>query len=422
MAREVKLKLQYIILVILFVGSIYMLRKYTTPEYQFVNLLFSVNFVYLLIKILIGLTYSPSKLPVKYYTVSVIMPSFNESKDSVVTAIKTLLKQSYPIHEIIFVDDGSDSDEAYQAIKNIDISQLHGINEINRNTELISIRLEKNQGKKKAQEIGFQRATGELFFLVDSDGEITETALEEMIRPLSNPYVGSVVGRIEVRNLNQSYWTRVQDIFYSNSFQVGRAAQSQTGTVIVCSGALSIHRARIVKRSLSTFKREKFLGVPCSAGDDRILTDMSLERRYSTVYQSTAICYTDVPVTLRQLFKQQVRWTKSAYLISLFSLRYFFIRPVALTWSITETYLWLYNILVTLGLLFRGELSVGFQILAIAIIYFILVSYLTNIYYSSKSLLTYALSFYYSVGYSVVLLSVRLYALFTLFKTGWATR
>ncbi|MFK4566375.1 glycosyltransferase [Enterococcus sp. UD-01] len=421
MTKAMKFVLPYLLGTFL-IFLIFAFKQSMDPDYKFVYLFYSVNFVYLMVKIVFAYPYTPCKSPVKKFKVSVVMPSYNESEESVVKAVKTLLKQTYKIHEIIFVDDGSTSDAAYQAVKKINLKTLAGINEVNRSTKIICLRLEKNAGKKKAQEIGFQRATGELFLLVDSDGEITTNALEEMIRPFYSSRVGSVVGRVEVRNVNDSYWTRVQDIFYSNSFQIGRAAQSQTGCVVVCSGALSLHRAKFVRRNMQTFQKEKFFGIPCSAGDDRLLTDISLERSYKTVYQSTAVCYTDVPVTFKQLFKQQARWAKSAYLMTIYSLRYFFIRPVAVLWSMTETYLWLYNFIGMVVLLCKGQLGLNLQMLLAALVYFVLISYLTNTYYSRKNLLTYLFSFYYSIGYSVVLLVIRLYALATIFKTGWATR
>ncbi|MGX7192915.1 glycosyltransferase [Enterococcus moraviensis] len=358
----------------------------------------------------------------KKFKISVIIPSFNEDKESVEKAVLTLLKQTYPIHEIIFIDDGSENEDAYLAIKNLKIENLVDINEVNKNIKLTSVRLEQNSGKKKAQEVGFIQATGDLFLLVDSDGEITETALEEMIRPFGDPKVGSVVGKIEVRNLSDNFWTRLQDIIYSNSFQIGRASQSQTGNVIVCSGALSMHRANFVKRNMRTFRKETFMGIPCSAGDDRLLTDISLERRYKTVYQSTAICYTDVPNSLKKFFKQQVRWTKSALIMTLFSFRYCFIRPFSMVWQLLETYLWLYNVIVTLTLLWQHKLGIGVEVSFVAVVYFILVSYLSNIFYTKRNIKTYLITFVYSFFYSVLLFGIRCYSLGTILKTGWTTR
>nr|WP_207694319.1 glycosyltransferase [Enterococcus sp. DIV0212c]MBO1352575.1 glycosyltransferase [Enterococcus sp. DIV0212c] len=384
--------------------------------------LYSVNFVYLVTKLSLALMYTPCIRQVKKFKVSVIIPSFNEDEQSVVKAVMTLLKQTYPIHEIIFIDDGSDSEEAFLAVKNLKIDELEGVHLANENVKLTSLRLDKNSGKKKAQEVGFIQATGDLFLLVDSDGEITENTLEEMVRPFSNAKVGSVVGKIEVRNLTDNFWTRLQDIIYSNSFQIGRASQSKTGNVIVCSGALSMHRANFVKRNMRTFRKETFLGIPCSAGDDRLLTDISLERRYKTVYQSTAVCYTDVPNTLRKFFKQQVRWTKSALIMTLFSFRYCFIRPLSMVWQVLETYLWLYNFIVTITLIWQHKLGLGVEVTSVAVVYFILVGYLSNIFYTKRSLKNYLITFVYSFVYSVLLLGIRFYSLLTIFKTGWSTR
>ena len=415
-------KIIFSILIIFFLLLIYFFRIQYAVHYQFWMMLYSINFTYLLWKLLLALSYSPYKNKVKDFSISVVIPSFNEEKDSVVRAVTSLLKQTYPIHEIIFIDDGSDSDEAYQAVKKIKINSVAGISKVNRKTNLISLRLNKNSGKKKAQEVGFRQATGDLFLLVDSDGELTKDTLKEMVRPFSDPSVGSVVGKIEVRNLKDSFWTRLQDIIYSNSFQIGRASQSKTGTVIVCSGALSMHRSNLVKRNLRTFKKETFLGIPCSAGDDRLLTDIALQRMYKTVYQSTALCYTDVPPTLKKFFKQQVRWTKSALIMTLYSFRYCFFRPLSMILQLLETYLWLYNLILTLFLLYQRNMSMTLEVLFIAAIYFILVSYLSTIFYSQKNLKVFFLAFIYSFIYSLILVVIRGYSLLTIFKTGWKTR
>lgn len=415
-------KIIFSLLIIFFLLLIYFFRIQYAVHYQFWMMLYSINFTYLLWKLLLALSYSPYKNKVKDFSISVVIPSFNEEKDSVVRAVTSLLKQTYPIHEIIFIDDGSDSDEAYQAVKKIKINSVAGISKVNRKTNLISLRLNKNSGKKKAQEVGFRQATGDLFLLVDSDGELTKDTLKEMVKPFSDPSVGSVVGKIEVRNLKDSFWTRLQDIIYSNSFQIGRASQSKTGTVIVCSGALSMHRSNLVKRNLRTFKKETFLGIPCSAGDDRLLTDIALQRMYKTVYQSTALCYTDVPPTLKKFFKQQVRWTKSALIMTLYSFRYCFFRPLSMILQLLETYLWLYNLILTLFLLYQRNMSMTLEVLFIAAIYFILVSYLSTIFYSQKNLKVFFLAFIYSFIYSLILVVIRGYSLLTIFKTGWKTR
>lgn len=415
-------KIIFSLLIIVFLLLIYFFRIQYAVHYQFWMMLYSINFTYLLWKLLLALSYSPYKNKVKDFSISVVIPSFNEEKDSVVRAVTSLLKQTYPIHEIIFIDDGSDSDEAYQAVKKIKINSVPGVSKVNRKTKLISLRLTKNSGKKKAQEVGFRQATGDLFLLVDSDGELTKDTLKEMVRPFSDPSVGSVVGKIEVRNLKDSFWTRLQDIIYSNSFQIGRASQSKTGTVIVCSGALSMYRSNLVKRNLRTFKKETFLGIPCSAGDDRLLTDIALQRMYKTVYQSTALCYTDVPPTLKKFFKQQVRWTKSALIMTLYSFRYCFFRPFSMILQLLETYLWLYNLILTLFLLYQRNMSMTLEVLFIAAIYFILVSYLSTIFYSKKNLKVFFLAFIYSFIYSLMLVVIRAYSLLTIFKTGWKTR
>jgi N-acetylglucosaminyltransferase len=46
-------------------------------------------------------------------------------------------------------------------------------------------------------------------------------------------------------------------------------------------------------------------------GEDRFLTHQTLLRGYGTYINTDALCWTTVPSTLPELFKQQLRWKRS---------------------------------------------------------------------------------------------------------------
>src|SRR5690606_5591434 len=46
--------------------------------------------------------------------------------------------------------------------------------------------------------------------------------------------------------------------------------------------------------------------------DDRTLTNLTLKQGYRTVYQHTSLVYTDVPLELGRLFRQQLRWARGS--------------------------------------------------------------------------------------------------------------
>ncbi|MBK0297157.1 glycosyl transferase family 2, partial [Bacillus sp. S34] len=60
------------------------------------------------------------------------------------------------------------------------------------------------------------------------------------------------------------------------------------------------------------FMHEKFMGVFLEVSDDRTLTNLTLKEGYRTVYQYTSLVYTDAPLQVKKLFKQQLRWARGS--------------------------------------------------------------------------------------------------------------
>jgi hyaluronan synthase len=63
---------------------------------------------------------------------------------------------------------------------------------------------------------------------------------------------------------------------------------------------------------MDEFMHGRFLGVFLEISDDRTLTNLALKQGYRTVYQSTSLVFTDAPVTVRKLYKQQLRWARGS--------------------------------------------------------------------------------------------------------------
>ena len=60
------------------------------------------------------------------------------------------------------------------------------------------------------------------------------------------------------------------------------------------------------------FLSDRFLGVFLEVSDDRTLTNLCLKQGYKAVYQSTSCVYTDAPVGMRKMAKQQLRWARGS--------------------------------------------------------------------------------------------------------------
>jgi hyaluronan synthase len=100
-------------------------------------------------------------------------------------------------------------------------------------------------------------------------------------------------------------------VHFTLSFDQLRAVQSVYGTVYCCPGALAAYRRAAVREVLDEWKAQKFLGAPCTYGEDRALTNYILERGWDTLYQRSAVVHTIVPTTYWKLARMYLRWDRS---------------------------------------------------------------------------------------------------------------
>jgi hyaluronan synthase len=63
---------------------------------------------------------------------------------------------------------------------------------------------------------------------------------------------------------------------------------------------------------MDRFMTERFMGVFLEVSDDRTLTNLTLQEGFRTVYQHTSLVYTDAPLQIKKLFKQQLRWARGS--------------------------------------------------------------------------------------------------------------
>jgi len=136
-------------------------------------------------------------------------------------------------------------------------------------------------------------------------------ALLAIAGPFRDARVGAVAGKVAVHNRREGLIPRMLHVRFVLSFDFLRSAQSSFRTVFCCPGALSAYRTAVVRESLDAWTRQRFLGAPCTYGEDRALTNEILARGYDAVYQRTAVVHTIVPTTYRQLCRMYLRWDRS---------------------------------------------------------------------------------------------------------------
>lgn len=233
---------------------------------------------------------------------TVVIPAYNEGA-MVEQAIVSVASALYPVDrlEIIAVDDGS-TDDTWTHMRRA-ARRFPG--------RVTTLRLEKNGGKRAALAEAFRRARGEIVVTIDSDSVIEPGTLLAVAGPFRDRRVGAVAGKVAVHNRRSSLIPKMLHVRFVLSFDFLRSAQSIFRTVYCCPGALAAYRSAVVREVLEAWERQTFLGVPCTYGEDRALTNLILGAGYDSVYQRTAIVHTLVPETYRQLCKMYLRWDRS---------------------------------------------------------------------------------------------------------------
>ena len=120
-------------------------------------------------------------------TVSVIIPAYNRVK-LIDRSINSVINQTYPINEIILIDDGS-NDGTYDLVK--------------RNFPLVNLKYQENKGVSNARNVGINLAKSKWIAFLDSDDEWLPKKVEKQINLLNTNFSYKICHTDEVWIRNQ---------------------------------------------------------------------------------------------------------------------------------------------------------------------------------------------------------------------------
>lgn len=273
--------------------------------------------------------------------------------------------------------------------------------------------------------MGFDKSTKELIVTVDSDTIIHDKrAVLELIQPLKKEKVGAVTGDVRVENKSDNIVSKLISYRYWVAFNQERAAQSLFSVVMCCSGPFSVYRREIIDKVKEKYIDQKFLGVCCTYGDDRHLTNMVLGQGWTVEYNPFSKAYTYVPTDLATYIRQQIRWNRSFYREMLWTIPFLYKKNIYLFYDLLMQLLlpgclifaFFYTIFIT-----SQELTPIYFVKYIAIL--MLIAFLRSLYgfYRTKDI-GFTSFIFYGFIHILILLPVRMYALFTLKSIKWGTR
>jgi cellulose synthase/poly-beta-1,6-N-acetylglucosamine synthase-like glycosyltransferase len=216
--------------------------------------------------------------------VTVLVPAYNEEA-GIESTVRSLLASTHPYLEVVVIDDGS-TDRTADLATWIDDPRVRVIRQ-------------PNSGKAAALNTGLAHASHDIVVMVDADTVFEPDALHRLVQPLAHPAVGAVSGNTKVGN-RRGLLGRWQHLEYVFGFNLDR----RMFEVLECMPT--------VPGAIGAFRRDALMGVG-GVSEDTLAEDtdltMALWRAgWRVVYEESAVAWTEVPTTLRQLWRQRYRW------------------------------------------------------------------------------------------------------------------
>jgi hyaluronan synthase len=168
-----------------------------------------------------------------------------------------------------------------------------------------------NLGKREGMAEVIRQSRSEIVIFIDSDSLVEPDTARQLVKYFTDRRVAAVAGHAYVANAERNIITKMQGVRYFVAFKAYKAAEALFGTVTCCSGCCSAYRRAYLHDVLEPWRQQTFLGVQCTYGDDRSLTNYLLRQGYRALYAPEAKVHTFVPETFRQFMRQQLRWKKS---------------------------------------------------------------------------------------------------------------
>lgn len=247
---------------------------------------FFIFFMFFLYFIRTKISFKDIKSKIKYRDITFVVSAYNEEKN-IERTIDSIKKCNYPQEriKIIIIDDGS-KDNTLNVAKRLE-EKYYGI----------KVYTKKNSGKADTLNFGLKKARTELVAVLDADTILKSDIIEKAVIKFGDRNIAAVTVKYKPVSVG-NFWERMQNIEYSFASFKRNLMES-------------VHALPIAP-AFTIFVRDFF--VKNGYFDKDNLTEdfeMGLrinERGYSIGYVKDSYAYTDVPNTLKSLYRQRIRW------------------------------------------------------------------------------------------------------------------
>ncbi|TML94215.1 MAG: glycosyltransferase family 2 protein [Actinobacteria bacterium] len=233
----------------------------------------------------------PIEFDQNYPAVTLLIAAYNE-EERIRETLEYALRQDYPGKlQVVVADDGS-SDRTRE------VAALPG-----QEAPRVSVVTTDHGGKSEALNAALANVGTPLVATIDADTLLMPSALQRAIaRMLSSPPdTVAVAGSVLVRNSRAGALARIQEWDYFLAIASVKRQQALFQGTLVAQGAFSVYRTEAV-RAVG--------GWPNKIGEDIVLTWGLIRQGGRTIFEPTAIAFTDAPVRFGHFVRQRRRWAR----------------------------------------------------------------------------------------------------------------